>query len=148
LKIKLAITEAAEESIGYKKRKSQKWLRIWNDETKLAIEEKKTSCRKYLQNKTVQHFIEYKKQRAIVRKMTRKQRRDNWEKFVKSLERDITGTQGLGFKMYKHLQLQERDKNSKLTQYQKWNGKITTKSSGMSRATTARKEQKRKSETK
>jgi hypothetical protein len=45
---------------------------------------------KYLQNKTVKHYTEYKKHRAIVRKMTRKQRR--------------------GFKIYKQLQLQERDK--------------------------------------
>jgi hypothetical protein len=70
LKIKQAIIEAAEESIRYKKQKNQKWLRTWNDEITLAIEEKKTSFRKYLQNKTVEHFIEYKKQRTMVRKMT------------------------------------------------------------------------------
>jgi hypothetical protein len=84
LKIKQAIIEAAEESIGYKKRKNRKWLRTWNDEVKLAIEEKKTRFSKYVQDKTVEHLIEYKKQRAIIRKMTRIQRRDDWEKFVKS----------------------------------------------------------------
>ena len=42
--------------------------------------------------------------------MTRKQRRDDWDKFVKTLERDITGTQRRGFKIFKLLQLQERDK--------------------------------------
>jgi len=42
--------------------------------------------------------------------MTRRQRRDNWDKFVKILERDITGTQRRGFKIFKQLQLQERDK--------------------------------------
>ena len=41
--------------------------------------------------------------------MTRKQR-DDWNKFVKILERDITGTQTRGFKIFKQLQLQERDK--------------------------------------
>jgi hypothetical protein len=61
LKIKQTIIEAREESIGYKKRKARKWLRTWNDEIKLAIEEKKTRFRKYLQDKTVEHFIEYKK---------------------------------------------------------------------------------------
>ena len=76
----------------------------------LAIEEKKASYRKYLQNKTVEHYIEYKKHREIVRKMTRSQRRDDWDKFVKTLERDITGTQRRGFKIFKKLQLQERDK--------------------------------------
>jgi len=58
----------------------------------------------------VEHYIEYKKHRAIVRKMTRRQRTDDWDKFVKTLERGITGTQRRGFKIYKQLQLQERDK--------------------------------------
>jgi len=47
---------------------------------------------------------------AIVRKMARRQRRDDWDKFVKALERDITGTPRRGFKIFKQLQLQERDK--------------------------------------
>jgi len=93
LKIKEAITKAAEETIGYKKWKNRKWLRTWNDEIQLAIEEKKASYRKHLQNKTVEQYIEYKKHRAIVRKMTRSQGRDDWDKFVKKWERDITGTQ-------------------------------------------------------
>ena len=42
--------------------------------------------------------------------MTRKQRRDDWDKFVKTLVRDITGTQRRGFKIFEQLQLQERDK--------------------------------------
>jgi UDP-2,3-diacylglucosamine pyrophosphatase LpxH len=75
LKIKEAITKAAEESIGYKKWKNRKWLRTWNDEIQRAIEEKKASYRNYLQHKTVEHYIEYKTHRAIVRKMTRRQRK-------------------------------------------------------------------------
>jgi len=42
--------------------------------------------------------------------MTRRQRRHDWDKFIKTLERDITGTQKQGFKIFKQLQLQERDK--------------------------------------
>ena len=42
--------------------------------------------------------------------MTRKQRREAWDKFVKTLERDITGSQRQGFKIFKQLQLRERDK--------------------------------------
>ena len=110
LEIKDAITKAEEESLGYKKWKNRKWLRTWSDEIQLAIEEKKASYRKYLQNKTVEHYTEYKKHRAIVRKMTRKQRRNDWDKFVKTLERDTTGTQRRGFKIFKQLQQQERDK--------------------------------------
>jgi len=61
LKIKEAVTKAAEESIRCKKWKNRKWLRTWNDEIQLAKEGKKASYRKYLQNKTVEHYIEYKK---------------------------------------------------------------------------------------
>jgi len=42
--------------------------------------------------------------------MTRRQRSEDWDNFVKILERDVTGTQRRGFKMIKQLQLQERDK--------------------------------------
>jgi len=60
LKIKEVITKASEESIGYKKWKNRKWLRKWKDEIQLAIEDKKASYRNYLQ-KTVEHYIQYKK---------------------------------------------------------------------------------------
>jgi len=36
--------------------------------------------------------------------------REDWDKFVKTLERDIIGTQRRAFKIFKQLQLQERDK--------------------------------------
>ena len=58
----------------------------------------------------MEQYIEYEKHRAIVRKMTRRQRRDDWDKFVKTLERDITRKQRRGFKIFKQLQLQEIDK--------------------------------------
>jgi len=41
----------------------------------------------------VDYYIEYKRHKTIVRKKTRSQRRDDWDKFVKTLETDITGTQ-------------------------------------------------------
>ena len=63
-----------------------------------------------MQHKTVEHYIAYKRHRAIVRKMTRRQRRDDWDKIVKILERNTTGTQRRGYKIFKQLQLHERDK--------------------------------------
>ena len=154
MKIKEAITKAAEKSIGYKKWKNRKWLRTWNEEIQLAIEEKKASNRKYIQNKTVEHYIVYKKHRAIVNKMTRRQRRGDWDKFVKRLERDITGTrrditgtQRRGFKIFKQLQLQARDK-LKIDPIKKQKGKNTMENYGMSKAARVKKEQKRRGEVK
>ena len=83
---------------------------MWNDKIQWAIEENKATCRKYLQNKTGEHYTEYKKHHAIVRKMTRRQRRNDWDRFVKTLKSDITGTRRRSFKIFKQLQLQERDK--------------------------------------
>lgn len=57
----------------------------------------------YLQTKQIQHYTEYKKLRAKVRKLTRKYRREDWDKFVKSIECNITGPQRRGFKYYKKL---------------------------------------------
>jgi len=105
LKIRDAITKAVEESIRYKWWKNRKWLQTWHDEIQQAIEEKKARYRNYLQNKRV--YIEYKKQ-AIERKTTKRQRREDWDKFVKALKRDITGTQRQSFKISEQLQLQER----------------------------------------
>ena len=65
LKINEAINKAAEESIGYKTWENRKWLRTWSEEIQRAIEEKKASYRKYLQNKTVDYYTEYKRHRAI-----------------------------------------------------------------------------------
>ena len=72
------------------------------------------------------HYIEHKKHRAIVRKITRKQRRNDSDKFVKTLERDITGTQRRGFKIFKQLQLQERDKIDPITktEWKEYYGKL------------------------
>ena len=161
MKIKEAITKATEESVGYKKWKNRKWLRTWNDEIQLVIKEKKASYRKYLQNKTVEQYIEYKKHRGIVRKMTRRQRREDWDKFVKTLERDITGTQGditgtqrditgtqmRCFKIFKQLQLQKRDKLKidpiTKTEWKEYYGKLWNE-----QGSTVKKEQKRRGEVK
>jgi hypothetical protein len=67
------------------------------------------------------HYIEYKRHRAIVRKMIQRQRRDDWNKFVKTLERDIAGTQRRSFKCLNSYNCQ-KEINSKLIR-QKKNGR-------------------------
>jgi len=70
--------------------------------------------------------------------MTRRKRRDDWDKFLKTLERDITGTQRRGFKIFKQLRLQERDK-LKIDPITK-NGKNSSENFGMSKAVRVKKE--------
>jgi hypothetical protein len=42
--------------------------------------------------------------------MSGKQSQEVWNKFVKLLEHDITGPQIMGFKIYKQLHLEEKDR--------------------------------------
>jgi hypothetical protein len=107
--IKEAILEATKESIGYKPTKNKTWIRTWNEELKQIINKKKHEYKIYLQTKDTQQHITYKKLRAEVRKITRRIRRNDWDKFVKSLGRDITGPQRRGFKILKKLQLEVND---------------------------------------
>jgi hypothetical protein len=77
--------------------------------------------KKYLQTKDPQQHIKYKKLRAEVRKLTRKTRRDDWNKYVKSLECDITGPQRIGFKILKKLRLEVNDQiQTNLISHDEW----------------------------
>jgi hypothetical protein len=49
----------------------------------------------------MEDYISYKKLRAEVRKLSRTIKTKDWDKFVKSLEHDITGAQRIGFKIFK-----------------------------------------------
>jgi hypothetical protein len=89
--------KAAEESVGYKSQKNKKCLRTWNDDLKDLIERKKKAYRIYLQSKNTVDYIKYKKLRTEVRKVSRKICREDWNKYVKLLEHDITGPQTTGF---------------------------------------------------
>jgi hypothetical protein len=53
------------------------------------------------------HYVEYKKPRAEVGKLSRKISRENSKKFVKSVKHDITGPQRRGFRVFKNLQATE-----------------------------------------
>ena len=60
---------------------------------------KESQLQKVSANKPLEHFTEYEKQRALLRKLTPKKRRYVWEIIFKSLEWDITGMLRLGFKV-------------------------------------------------
>jgi hypothetical protein len=80
----------------------------WNEDLKQKIDQKKAAHKIYIQTKDINDHITYKQLRAEVRKLTRKIRREDYDAFVKKLERDITGVQRIGFKVLKKLQQEER----------------------------------------
>ena len=80
--------------------------------------------------------------------MTRRQRRDDWDKFVKTLERDITGTPRRGFKILKLLQPHERDKLKihpiPKTEWKEYYGKLWNEQGSKGEEGTKEEEEKRR----
>ena len=95
-----------------RKRKPNR-LKIWNEDLKEAIKKKKKAYLCWLNSSKLQDHIEYKQQRATVRKLTRQVQKESWEQFVKRLEKDLTGRQKFGFKIFKNLNSEITD-NAKL----------------------------------
>jgi len=74
--IKVAIKKAANEAIGTEKKyRRKKGLRIWNEEIKNAIENKRTAYQKYLQNPIEKMFQTYKIKRSIAKTIVSKTQR-------------------------------------------------------------------------
>jgi hypothetical protein len=46
----------------------------------------------------------------IVCKLSRKAKRESWEQFIRRLERDVTGSQRYGFRVFKNLESEETDR--------------------------------------
>jgi hypothetical protein len=107
--IKTCIYKAAEESLGKKfKRKKPKRLRIWNEGTETAIQEKKKAYLTYLQKRTPSAEEKYKEKRNIAKKVVRQAHQQSWEKFISETEHDIHRRQQFTHKIMKHLN-QEKD---------------------------------------
>ena len=109
-KLKTAVKKTAFEVLGTQRRRKINRLKIWNEELKEEMTKKKASYRKWINTKRIEDHIEYKKCRAIVRKLTRKHKRESWDQFVSRLERDITGAKRYGFKIFKQLKQEENDR--------------------------------------
>ena len=108
--IKVAINKAAGEVLGMQRKRGPRRMKIWDENLKEAIRLKKKTYLKWIDTKKIEDHIEYKRRRAIVRKLTRVYNNKGWEEFVKRLEYDITGAKKYGFKIFKNLRVEERDK--------------------------------------
>jgi hypothetical protein len=108
--IKTAIKKAANEAIGTKKKyRRKKGLRIWNEEIKNAIENKRTAYQKYLQNPSEENFETYKIKRNIAETIFSKTHKESWDRFISRIESDIFGEQSMAYKVPKHLNRKNKD---------------------------------------
>jgi hypothetical protein len=117
---KIAIKTAANEAIGTKKKHRRKSLRIWNEEIKNAIENKRTAYQKYLQNPSEENFETYKTKRNIAKTMVSKTHKESWDRFTNRIESDIFGDENMAYKVLKHLNRTNKDKIEINIEDQKW----------------------------
>jgi predicted DsbA family dithiol-disulfide isomerase len=102
--IKTAMKKAANEPIGIKKKyRRKKGLRIWNEEIKNAIENKRRAYQKYLQNPSEENFETYKITRNIAKTIFSKTHKESWDRFISRIESDIFGEKSMAYKVLKHL---------------------------------------------
>jgi hypothetical protein len=67
-------------------------------ELKQVTDEEKQEYKIYLQTKEPQHEIKYRKLRVEVKKLTRRVPRSYWDKYVRTLEHQLTGPKRKVFK--------------------------------------------------
>jgi len=81
--IKMAIKKAANEPRGTEKKyKRKNGLRIWNEEIKNAIENKRTAYQKYPQKSIEENFETYKIKRNIAKTTVSKIHKISWDRFI------------------------------------------------------------------
>jgi len=84
--------KAANEPIGIKKKyRRKKGLRIWNEEIKNAIENKRTAYQKYLQNPNQENFETYKIKGNMAKTKVFETHKESWDRFISRIESDILG---------------------------------------------------------
>jgi hypothetical protein len=94
--IKMATKKAANIAIGTNtKCRRKKGLRIWNEETKHAIENKWIAYQKYLQNPSEENFETYRIKRKIAKTIVSKTHKKSWDRFICRIEADIFGDQSV-----------------------------------------------------
>ena len=86
-----------------KKYRRKRGLKIWNEEIKNAIKNKRTTYLKYLQKPSEENFETYKIKKNIAKIIASKTHKESWDRFISRIEFDIFGEQSMASKVLKHL---------------------------------------------
>ena len=104
------LLQAANEALGKtKKRRHKRRLILWNEDIKNLIENKKKVYFQYLTTHSETDKIEYKRLVAIVKRETRKIKRQCWETSVSRIQHYLHGCQINAYKIIKNLNRTEKD---------------------------------------
>jgi hypothetical protein len=108
--LKTLITKTAKEVLRLQSKRKPRRLKIWNEMLEEAVKSKKETYLTWLSGKKYEDYIEYKRKRAMFRKLSRESNRESWEQFVKRFEYDATGAQRFIFKVFRNLRNEITDK--------------------------------------
>jgi len=107
--LKNTLLQAANETTGKRKNiRHKRRLILWNEDIKNLIENEKKVCLRYLTTRSETGKIDYKRLVAIVKRETRKIKRQRWETFVSRIEHDLHGRQINAYKIIKNLNRTEK----------------------------------------
>jgi len=90
------------------KRRHRRRLILWNEDIKTLTENKKAYLR-YLTTRSDTDKIKYKRLVVMVKRETRKIKRQCWETFVSRIEHDLHGRQINAYKTIRNLNRTEKD---------------------------------------
>jgi len=106
----MAIKKSANDANGTEKiYRRKKGLRIWNEEFKNAIENKRTAYPEYLQNNSEENLEKYKIIRNMAKTVVSKTYKESWDRFICGIEDDIFCEQSMAYKVLKHLNRTNKD---------------------------------------
>jgi hypothetical protein len=108
--LKNTLRQAANEALGKrKKRRHKRRLILLNEYIKNLIENKKKIYLRYLTTRSETDKLVYKRLVAIVKRETRKIKRQYWETFVSRIEHDLYGRHINAFKIIRNVNRTEKD---------------------------------------
>ena len=87
--------KAANEAKRTKKYRRKKGIRIWNEDIKNSIENKRTAYRKYLQISSEETFETYKIKRNMAKTIVCKTHKESWDRFICKIESGIFDEQNM-----------------------------------------------------
>lgn len=99
---------------SYTRNRNKKQTMWWSHEIKKEIEAKKKYWKQYLNNKTNENYITYKKSRKIVKEMIQKEKRKMWDNFGNKMEKNSKINQKLFYGALKTLREDNKDRNTNL----------------------------------
>jgi len=142
--LKNTLQQVANRALGKRKnRRHKRCLNLWNENIKNLIENKRKAYLWYLTKRSETYKLEYKRLVAIVKRETRKIKRQYWEIFVSRIEHDLHGRKINAYKIIRNLNRTEKDnlrlnpivEHTWLDYFQKlWNKKFNDNSTEGKRA--------------